>query len=676
MKFAKEKLNLENALDKEWVITNGIGGYASSTIIGANIRKYHGLLVAPVMPPAKRKVILSKLDESIEIDGKKYDLFTNMGKNYITHGYRYQESFVKEYLPIFAYKVEDVQITKVICMERYRNTVGVYYKIKNGKNQSKLTVTPVMNYRDVHGINKDHFFAIEQKRENRKIELKIDDSLPIYITTSEGKYIEHNYDTFFNMFYIEEEKRGFDCEENHIVPGRFEIELEPGEEKEISFICSLEENIEELDTRAMITNEIIRLNKEFIVSLLIDNTKDDKTEEEKERDELIRKFLIAGDNFIIKRPLFNTFSIIAGYPWFLDWMRDTLISFEGLILIPKKYGIAKQILRTCVRDIKYGLVPNMYSEDDSRPLYNSVDASLLLFEVVKKYLEYTSDYTFIMDEVYPKLETIIENYEKGVNFADNNIYMDTDGLIVSGTEKTQNTWMDAKYDGIPATPRNGKAVEINAMWYNALKIIEELAIKNKDKEKAKQYENLAIKCKSSFESKFYNKRRKCLYDVIGDGKIRPNQLFALSLTYPVLNPASQEAREMFETVTKKLLNPYGLKTLAKGEENYVEIYEGDAFRRDFSYHQGITWTWLLGLYYNALKKLAEYSKTKTDKTKYETQLKKFIEDVTKTFSKEIDERGCIGSISEIYDSKKPYAPKGAIAQAWSIAEVFRIILGR
>ena len=431
-----------------------------------------------------------------------------------------------------------------------------------------------------------------------------------------------------------------------------------------------------LDTRAMITNEIIRLNKEFIISLLIDNTKDNKTEEEKERDELIKKFLIAGDNFIIKRPLFNTFSIIAGYPWFLDWMRDTLISFEGLILIPKKFGIAKQILRTCVRDIKYGLVPNMYSEDDSRPLYNSVDASLLLFEVVKKYLEYTSDYTFIMEEVYPKLENIIENYEKGVNFADNNIYMDTDGLIVSGTEKTQNTWMDAKYDGIPATPRNGKAVEINAMWYNALKIIEELAIKNKDKEKAKQYDKLAIKCKSSFESKFYNKRRKCLYDVIGDGKIRPNQLFALSLTYPVLDPSSQEAREMFETVTKKLLNPYGLKTLAKGEENYVEIYEGDAFRRDFSYHQGITWTWLLGLYYNALKKLAEYSKTKTDKTKYETQLKKFIEDVTKTFSKEIDERGCIGSIAEIYDSKKPYAPKGAIAQAWSIAEVFRIILGR
>ena len=185
---------------------------------------------------------------------------------------------------------------------------------------------------------------------------------------------------------------------------------------------------------------------------------------------------------------------------------------------------------------------------------------------------------------------------------------------------------------------------------------------------------MATKCKNAFESKFYNKRRKCLYDVLGDGKIRPNQLFALSLTYPVLNPTSAEAKEMVETVTKKLLNSYGLKTLAKGEENYVEIYEGDGARRDFSYHQGITWTWLLGPYYNALKKLAESAKTKTEKARYETQLKEFIQDVTKTFSKEIAERGCIGSIAEIYDSKRPNLPKGAVAQAWSVAEVFRIIL--
>ncbi len=665
MRYAKEELELDKALEKEWIITNGIGGFASSTIIGANTRKYHGLLVSPIIPPARRRLILSKLDESIEIDGIKYELFTNVGKNYISKGYKYQESFTKEILPTFEYKVDGVVITKTICMEHFKNTVGVYYKIKNGAKHSKLILAPVMNFRNAHGINKDHQFKLKQQMKNKKLEVEIDDGNPIYITINDGNYIEHKDDIFYNMFYIEEEKRGFEPEENHVVPGRYEIEIEPNEEKEISFICSTEENIEELDVRALILKETIRLNKIFNKSGLLGTDKD----------ELIKTFLIATDNFIIKRPLFNTYSAIAGYPWFLDWMRDTLISFEGLFLVTKRFENAKKVLQHCIRDIKYGLIPNTYSEDDYRPLYNSVDASLLFFEQVKKYLEYTNDYQFVMQDIYPKMENIIENYAKGIDLDNNNIYMDTDGLIVSGTENTQNTWMDAKYAGIAVTPRNGKAVEINAMWYNALKIMQELAISNNETDKSKKYEKMATKCKKSYQSKFYNKRRKCLYDVLGDGKIRPNQLFALSLTYPVLDATSEEARNMFETVTKKLLNNYGLKSLAKGEENYVEVYEGDGYRRDFSYHQGITWTWLLGPYYNALKRLAISSKTKKDKTKYEEQLNAFIENVTKTFSKEISERGCVGSIAEIYDSKRPYAPKGAFAQAWSVAEVFRIILG-
>ena len=665
MRYAKEELELDKALEKEWIITNGIGGFASSTIIGANTRKYHGLLVSPIIPPARRRLILSKLDESIEIDGIKYELFTNVGKNYISKGYKYQESFTKEILPTFEYKVDGVVITKTICMEHFKNTVGVYYKIKNGAKHSKLILAPVMNFRNAHGINKDHQFKLKQQMKNKKLEVEIDDGNPIYITINDGNYIEHKDDIFYNMFYIEDEKRGFEPEENHVVPGRYEIEIEPNEEKEISFICSTEENIEELDARALILKETIRLNKIFNKSGLLGTDKD----------ELIKTFLIATDNFIIKRPLFNTYSAIAGYPWFLDWMRDTLISFEGLFLVTKRFENAKKVLQHCIRDIKYGLIPNTYSEDDYRPLYNSVDASLLFFEQVKKYLEYTNDYQFVMQDIYPKMENIIENYAKGIDLDNNNIYMDTDELIVSGTENTQNTWMDAKYAGIAVTPRNGKAVEINAMWYNALKIMQELAISNNETDKSKKYEKMATKCKKSYQSKFYNKRRKCLYDVLGDGKIRPNQLFALSLTYPVLDATSEEARNMFETVTKKLLNNYGLKSLAKGEENYVEVYEGDGYRRDFSYHQGITWTWLLGPYYNALKRLAISSKTKKDKTKYEEQLNAFIENVTKTFSKEISERGCVGSIAEIYDSKRPYAPKGAFAQAWSVAEVFRIILG-
>lgn len=665
MRYAKEELELDKALEKEWIITNGIGGFASSTIIGANTRKYHGLLVSPIIPPARRRLILSKLDESIEVGGKKYELFTNVGKNYISQGYKYQESFSKELLPTFEYKVEDVIITKTICMEHFKNTVGVYYKIRNGAKHSKLILAPVMNFRNAHGINKDHQFKLKQRMRNKKLEVEIDDGNPIYITINDGNYIEHKDDIFYNMFYIEEEKRGFEPEENHVVPGRYEIEIDPNEEKEISFICSTEENIEELDARALILKETIRMTKIFNKSGLLGSDKD----------ELIKTFLIATDNFIIKRPLFNTYSAIAGYPWFLDWMRDTLISFEGLFLVTKRFDNAKKVLKHCIRDIKYGLIPNTYSEDDYRPLYNSVDASLLFFEQVKKYLEYTNDYQFVMQDIYPKMENIIENYAKGIDLDNNNIYMDKDGLIVAGTENTQNTWMDAKYAGIAVTPRNGKAVEINAMWYNALKIMQELAISNNETDKAKKYEKMATKCKKSYQSQFYNKRRKCLYDVLGDSKIRPNQLFALSLTYPVLDATSEEARNMFETVTKKLLNNYGLKSLAKGEENYVEVYEGDGCRRDFSYHQGITWTWLLGPYYNALKRLATSSKTKKDKAKYEEQLKEFVDNVTKTFSKEINERGCVGSIAEIYDSKRPYAPKGAFAQAWSVAEVFRIILG-
>lgn len=671
MRFTKESLNLENGLNKEWVITNGIGGYASSTIIGANTRRYHGLLMAPIIPPAKRMLILSKIDESIEIDGKKYDLFTNIGKCFIKHGYEYQVSFVKEFMPVYTYQVEDVEIKKVICMQYQKNTVAIYYKIKNENHNTKIILTPIMNYRDSHGMNKDHIYDLKEKYNRGKLEVSIDNGKPIYMQVSESEYIEHHNDTFFNMFYIEEEKRGFEAEENHVIPGRFEVNVEKNEEKIISVICSLEENIEELDARAIITNEVVRQNQEIIRAQLIDK-KENKTEQEEKRDQVIKQLLIAVDNFIIKRPLFNTYSIIAGYPWFLDWMRDTLISFEGLLLVTKKYDIAKEVLRTCVRDIKYGLVPNAYSEEDDRPLYNSVDASLLLFEQVKKYLNYTSDYDFIMEEIYPKLESIIQNYSIGIDIDNNNIYLDTDGLIVSGTESTQNTWMDVKFNGIPATPRNGKPVEINAMWYNALKIMNELSKRKPEENKKMNYDKMALKCKKSFIEKFYNKKRKCLYDVLGDKKIRPNQLFALSLSYPVLDVNSEEAKTMFDTVTKKLLNPYGLKTLAKGEENYIEVYEGDNFKRDFSYHQGITWTWLLGLYYDCLKRFA--TESKKDKTIYKKQLNEFIKQVTETFSKELNERGCIGSIAEIFDSKKPYEPKGAVAQAWSVAEVFRIIL--
>ena len=327
-----------------------------------------------------------------------------------------------------------------------------------------------------------------------------------------------------------------------------------------------------------------------------------------------------------------------------------------------------------IRDVKFGLVPNGYSGYDNRPLYNSVDSSLLLFEQVKKYLKYTKDEKFVKEKLYEILKKIIESYSNRIDVDNNNIYLDEDGLIVSGTEDTQNTWMDAKIGNYVVTPRNGKAVEINSMWYNALKIMEELTIKFETKAKANKYKKMAEECQKSFIEKFYNKRRKCLYDVLGDNKIRPNQLFSLSLTYPVIDPKSEIAKEMFETVTKKLLNNYGLKTLAKGEKNYIEVYEGDSFRRDMSYHQGITWPWLLGLYYDSFKKILEAETSKTKKKELQEQYNKFVKSVKDTFTKEFKEGKTIGGISELYDSKKPFESKGAFQQAWSVAEVFRIIL--
>ena len=404
--------------------------------------------------------------------------------------------------------------------------------------------------------------------------------------------------------------------------------------------------------------------------------KEDITKVSKERlEELqnLKTFCIAMDNFIVFRPSFGYHTIIAGYPWFLDWGRDALIAYEGLLLKTKRYKIAKDVLLTLTRDIKFGLVPNGYSGYDNRPLYNSVDSSLLLFEQVHKYLKYTADYSFIEQNIYTKLKSIIDNYSKGIDIDDNNIYLDEDGLISSGTEYTQNTWMDAKYEEHCFTPRNGKAVEVNSLWYNSLKIMEELCKKFGDKKEAKIYEKMAENCKKSFEEKFYNPKKKCLYDVVGDEKIRPNQLFSISLTYPVLEPNSEKAKNMMNVVEKKLLNKYGLKTLAKGEKGYIDTYEGDTFRRDSSYHQGITWPWLLGLYYDALKNMLKAEKEKKKKEELKQKIKEFKEQTRNTFLKEMNERGCIGQISEIYDSKKPYLPKGAIAQGWSVAEVFRII---
>ena len=674
MKISKKQIELKDCLNKEWILSNGTGGFCSSSVIGANTRRYHGLLIAPLMPPAQRHLLVSKLDESIVVNDEEYNLFTNVCENYISDGYKYLESFEKEFLPVFTYKVNDIKIVKTISMIYGRNTVVVQYKFKNGKNEAKLKLAPIINFRDFHQMTPNHQFSLKQKNDKNKIRIEVDGnaSTPIYIYLNDGEYIEHENDVFRNMLYLKEEERGFYPKEDLCVPGRYEVIIKPRESKEVTFVASLEDNTEQVNSNKVFEEEIKRQK------LIIENTelirnKAKLTKQDKEYNELIRDLIISADSFVINRPLFGTHSILAGYPWFLDWGRDTLIAYEGLLLLTKRFDLAKEILLTFTRDIKYGLVPNGYSGFDNRPLYNSADASLLLFEQVNKYLQYTKDFDFIKENVYEKLKDIVQNYSAGIDLDNNNIYIAEDGLLASGTETTQNTWMDAKIGNFAVTPRNGKVVELNALWYNALRTLENLANRFDEKDVADRCRKVANKHQKVFEEKFYNKKKKSLYDVLGDAKVRPNQLFAISTTYPVIKPSSEIGKAIFKTVTSKLLTKYGLRTLAKGEEGYIAYYEGDPVKRDMSYHQGVVWVWPIGLYHDALKNIIDDEKDRLEKEKLLIEYEKFVKNVFTTFKSEINGPEGIGSISELYNSQAPYKPGGTFAQAWSISEVLKIV---
>lgn len=674
MKLSKKKIDLKEGLNKEWIIANGIGGFCSSTVLGANTRRYHGLLIAPLIPPAQRHLLVSKVDEAIRVNGKSYNLYTNVCENYISDGYKYLDSFEKEILPQFTYKVEDIKIVKTISMIYERNTVVIQYKIKNGKNEAKLTLAPIISFRDFHHMKSNYEFSLRQKIDKNKVRIELDGnaSTPLYTYVNSGIYIEHSNDFFRNMYYLKEEERGFYPKEDLIVPGRYEIVLDPKENKEITFVASLEDNTEQIDSNKVFKDEIARVSKIIDDSkLLVEKSK--LLKPEKDYNDLIKNLLVASDTFVIKRQAFGTHSLIAGFPWFLDWGRDTLIAYEGLFLITKRFDLAKEILLTFTRDIKFGLVPNGYSGFDNRPLYNSADASLLLFEQVNKYLQYTKDYDFIKENIYQKLIDIIENYSKGIDLDNNNIYIDEDYLLCSGTETTQNTWMDAKIGDHAVTPRNGKVVELNALWYNALKTLENLAIKFGDKDVQDRCRKVALKHQKSFAEKFYDKKKNTLYDVLGDNKIRPNQLFTISTTYPIIKPSSEIGKTIFKTVTTKLLTKYGLRTLAKEEDGYIPYYEGDAIKRDMSYHQGVVWVWLMGLYFDAFKNIINDEKDRLEKEKMKMELEKFTKNVFTTFKSEINNSQGIGTISELYSSQSPFVAGGTFSQAWSVSEVLKII---
>lgn len=646
MEFGKpDWISYEQGIRKEWLLTNGIGGFASSTVIGANTRRYHGLLTAALKPPVQRHLVLSKIDESVEIDGNLYNLYSFSTGDYEMKGYFQLQRVIIDPLPTFIFSIGDVKIEKTVCMVYGENTVVLTYRIINGDSSAKLRLTPLVNFRDYHHISSRQHMRFRQTPYSDGTRINpYDLELSVNIFCQGERFTPLNDCWFEGMYYHVERERGLDYKEDHYIPGYFDISVERGLEKCVTLIATTENGRTYSGGQAL-----MEMERKRIESLAAKNGR---------LDEFANDLVIAADKFIVYRKSTDTKTIIAGYPWFTDWGRDSMISLCGLTLVTRRFEDAEQILYTFSRYVKYGLIPNMFPDEGQEPGYNSVDAALWYFEAINKYLIYTGRSSFIVEKLFASMKQIIQSFMNGTLF---NIGMDKDGLIHAGDRSTQLTWMDAKVGSWVVTPRNGKAVEINALWYNALRVMERIAtISGKE---SKVYSNTAENVKAAFLKSFWNENDKCLYDVVfedgkKDGSVRSNQIIAASLSFPVLE--GEYARFVVAKVWKELYTSYGLRSLSRSSENYRGIYTGDQYMRDGAYHQGTVWTWPLGHFITAFKRA--YGK--------DAECMGVMEGFFAPFKDHLKD-ACIGNISEIFDGDEPLIPRGCFAQAWSVAEILR-----
>lgn len=647
MEFGKSYwYSYEQGSEREWIITNGIGGYASGSLICSNSRRYHGLLVAALKPPTSRYLLLSNLLEDIIFEDENSVSLSSFKTTdgYVNQGYTNLQRVQYDYFPQFVFSYKDIFIKKKIAMKQGENTTVVQYEIRNGSKAAIFKLTPLVNYRDHHHKSQNSYLKFDTQAKQKEVSIVPKGSdVRLNLSTSSGEFHKFTACYFYNMLYNIEQERGLDSYEDHFMPGCFSINLEPLECKTISFVATSENyDISEIEAAQVINTEENRLCE------LIDR--------KAYKNELCRRLVLAADNFIVYRNSTKSKSVIAGYPWFTDWGRDTMIAFSGLTLATGRYEDAKEILYTFSKYVDYGLLPNMFPDDGNKPAYNSVDAALWYFEAVNSYLEYTKDYSFIKEKIYNRLKEICFGFINGTIF---DIKMTVEGLVTAGNQHTQLTWMDAKVGDWVVTPRHGKAVEINALWYNALKIMSELAHKFDDED---IYTELSQKTKEAFNKEFWNDKDCCLFDVINDlGKdasIRPNQIIAVSLSYAVVE--GYKAKCIVEKVWKELYTPYGLRTLSQGSPQYKGIYSGDVWNRDGAYHQGTAWTWLLGRFIKAYVRVNGETE----------QARENALDFIMPFVDHIKDAG-LGSISEIFDGNAPYYPRGCFAQAWSVSEILR-----
>ncbi len=631
----------KDATQHEYLETNGLGGWSSSSIIGAHTRRYHGLFVAAINPPTDRIVLLSKLDETVVTGEERIELGCNLFDGDVIHpnGHHYLNSFTKNIFPQWVYDLNGIQLKKTIAMIHNENTVVVYYEVMKAPAPFQLELLPLMAARGYHSI----VHAGPQMHWDVDFNKGIFHNLPdgnvnVFISVPGSSY-EHTPRWFNNFKYSVEQYRGLDYSEDLFNHGMLTVELKEGDS--LGIIISTE-NPEGRDAKTLMFKEEER-RKELLKG--------------QPADETVQQLVLAADQFIVRREEALK-TVIAGYHWFTDWGRDTMISLPGLTLSTGRFDDAKKILSAFAHSVDMGMLPNRFQEKEP-PEYNNVDGTLWYFIAIKKYLDATGDKDFVLNEILPVLKDIIDWHYKGTRY---HIHTTEDGLLYSGEEGQQLTWMDARIGTWVVTPRMGYPVEIQALWYNALKIFAELLALNNQEKDAAVINAGSEKTKRCFNERFWNKEGNYLYDNIdennqADTEIRPNQLFALSLPYSLIDDASK-AKAILKVVEENLYTPVGLRSLPKSDAHYIGVYGGDQWHRDSSYHQGTVWSWLLGPYVDALVKV------KSKKSK----VKKVIDN----FKYHLNE-GCIGSVSEIFDADAPHHPRGCVAQAWGVAEVLRVI---
>ncbi|MEO8762889.1 MAG: amylo-alpha-1,6-glucosidase [Ginsengibacter sp.] len=634
--------NYDQAIQNEWLETNGLGGWSSSSVIGCNTRRYHGLLVAAIVPPAERMSLVSKLEETIITEDARFEIGTNnYGQAIHPKGYQHLASFTKDLFPEFIYEVAGIRLKKTIAMIHGENTVVIIYEVLASDKPISLELLPFISVRGYHSMMHANDSVNRYASFNNSIfKTKAYEGTPdIFIKVPACDY-HPDPKWFYNFNYSVEQYRGLDFEEDLFIHGRFNISLEKG--NTLGIIISTE------DPRERDASELFEKETHRRQSLIqgLDN-------------EITEQLTLAADQFIVRRGE-DLKTVIAGYHWFTDWGRDTMISLPGLALSTCRYEDAKKIISAFAKSVSMGMLPNRFQDNGEEPEYNNVDGTMWYFIAVYKYLLATNNRKFILDEILPVLKNIIDWHFKGTRY---NIHVDEDGLLYAGEKGQQLTWMDARIGTWVVTPRMGKPVEIQALWYNALKIFAELLELNCQQNDAAIVNISAEKARESFANKFWYKEGNYLYDVIDennspDSAIRPNQLFAISLPFALIE--GQQAKAVLKVVEENLYTPVGLKSLPKSDSHYTPVYAGDAWHRDSSYHEGTAWSWLLGPYVDAIIKV------NGDEAIDEAQ--KVIDD----FKYHLNE-GCIGSVSEIFDADPPHHPRGCIAQAWGVAEILRVI---